>query len=124
MEEEKNILVLARYNKDLDEIKKIEHKGLNTRYLTVHMSKGLEEECVVLTKFSNEYLGFPSKIEDNRLLKMLKDSREDIEYAEERRLFYVALTRCKRRIYILVPRNNPSIFLKEIKSSCVELLFE
>ena len=124
LEDEKNILVLARYNKDLDEVKKIEHKGLNTRYLTVHMSKGLEEECVVLTKFSNDYLGFPSKIEDNRLLTMLKNNTEDILYAEERRLFYVALTRCKKRIYILVPRNNPSIFLQEIKSSCVELLFE
>lgn len=123
LEDEKNILVLARYNKDLDEIKKIEHKGINTRYLTVHMSKGLEEECVVLIKFSNDYLGFPSKIEDNHLLEIIKNSKEDIPYAEERRLFYVALTRCKRRIFILVPRDNPSIFLKEIKSSCVELLF-
>lgn len=124
LEDEKNVLVLARYNKDLDEIKKIEHKGINTRYLTVHMSKGLEEDCVVLTKFSNDYLGFPSKIEDNKLLTMIKGNYEDILYAEERRLFYVALTRCKRRIFILIPRNNPSIFLKEIESSCVELLFE
>ena len=124
LEDEKNVLVLARYNKDLDEVKKIEHKGINTRYLTVHMSKGLEEECVVLTKFSNDYLGFPSKIEDNKLLTMIKGNSEDILYAEERRLFYVALTRCKKRIFILVPRNNPSIFLKEIESSCVELLFE
>ena len=124
LEDEKNILVLARYNKDLDEVKKIEHKGINTRYLTVHMAKGLEEESVVLIKFSNDYLGFPSKIEDNHLLEVIKDNKEDILYAEERRLFYVALTRCKKRIYILVPRNNPSIFLKEIKSSCVELLLE
>ena len=123
LENEKNVLVLARYNKDLDEVKKIEHKGINTRYLTVHMAKGLEEDCVVLTKFSNDYLGFPSKIEDNHLLKIIHNTNEDIPYAEERRLFYVALTRCRRRIYILVPRSNPSIFLKEIKSSCVELLF-
>ena len=124
LEEEKKILVLSRYNKDLEEIKKINHKGIDTRYLTVHMAKGLEEESVVLIKFSNDYLGFPSKIEDNHLLKMINYNNEDILYAEERRLFYVALTRCKKRIYILVPRNNPSIFLKEIKSSCVELLFK
>ena len=79
---------------------------------------------VVLIKFSNDYLGFPSKIENNRLLSLINDSDEDIPYAEERRLFYVALTRCKRRIYILVPRDNPSIFIKEIKSSCAELLFK
>ena len=124
LENEKNILVLARYNKDLEEVKKMEHTGINTRYLTVHMAKGLEEDSVVLIKFSNDYLGFPSKIENNRLISFILDNDEDIPYAEERRLFYVALTRCKKRIYILVPKDNPSIFLKEIKSSCVELLFK
>ena len=124
LEEEKKVLVLSRYNKDLEEVKKIEHTGIETRYLTVHMAKGLEEECVVLIKFSNDYLGFPSKIENNRLINIINNSDEDIPYAEERRLFYVALTRPKKRIYILVPRDNPSIFLKEIRSSCVELLFK
>ena len=124
LEGENKILVLSRYNKDLEEVRKLEHVGINTRYLTVHMAKGLEEESVVLIKFSNDYLGFPSKIENNRLLTLINDSDEDIPYAEERRLFYVALTRCKKRIYILVPKDNPSIFLKEIKSSCVELLFK
>ena len=124
LENERKILVLARYNKDLEEVKKMEHVGVETRYLTVHMAKGLEEESVVLIKFSNDYLGFPSKIENNRLLSIICDNEEDIPYAEERRLFYVALTRCKKRIYIMVPKDNPSIFLKEIKSSCVELLFK
>lgn len=124
LENERKVLVLSRYNKDLEIVKKEEHIGIETRYLTVHMAKGLEEESVVLIKFSNDYLGFPSKIENNKLLSIINDSDEDIPYAEERRLFYVALTRCKKRIYILVPRDNPSIFLKEIKSSCVELLFK
>ena len=124
LENEKKVLVLARYNKDLDEVKKENHFGIETRYLTVHMAKGLEEDNVILIKFSNDYLGFPSKIENNRLLSLINNSDEDIPYAEERRLFYVALTRCRKRIYILVPRDNPSIFLKEIKSSCVELLFK
>ena len=103
---------------------KVEYKDMNLRYLTVHMAKGLEEDIVVLIKFSNDYLGFPSKIIDNHVIKMINYNNEDISYAEERRLFYVALTRCKRRIFILVPRANPSIFLQEIKSSCVELLFK
>ena len=124
LENEKRVMVLARYNKDLDDLKKIKHPGINVRYLTIHMAKGLEEDVVVLTKFSNDYLGFPSKIADNKFLTYIKNSDEDIPYAEERRLFYVALTRCKKRIFILVPRNNPSIFIKEIKSSCVELLFK
>lgn len=123
IEENKKVMVLARYNNDLDTVKKINNQGLNIRYLTVHMAKGLEEDNVILIKFSNDYLGFPSKIENNRLLSMVS-TNEEVSFAEERRLFYVALTRCKRRIFILVPRNNPSIFLKVIKSSCVELLLK
>ena len=123
LEDNKKVLVLARYNKDLEEIKKFSHQGMDIRYLTVHMAKGLEEDNVILIRFSNDYLGFPSKIENNRLLSLVS-TNEEVPFAEERRLFYVALTRCRRRIFILVPRNNPSIFLKEIKSSCVELLLK
>lgn len=124
LENERKIMILARYNKDLEVIKKEEHKGIETKYLTVHMAKGLEEESVILINFSNDYLGFPSKIENNKIISVINNDKEDIPYAEERRLFYVALTRCKKRIYIMVPKDNPSIFLKEIKSSCVELLFK
>ena len=94
--------------------------GKDIRYLTVHMSKGLECENVILINMSDEYLGFPSKIKDNN---WFMDNNE-MEYAEERRLFYVALTRCKERIYILVPRGNPSMFIEEIKVNCVELLMK
>ena len=82
------------------------------------MSKGLESDIVILLKMSDEYEGFPSKIMDNDFFS----SNEEIPYAEERRLFYVALTRCRERIYILVPKKNPSKFILEIKNDCVELL--
>lgn len=121
MEEEKNILVLSRYNEDLTKIKKEEHKGLSLRYLTVHMAKGLESDNVILLRVSDDYLGFPSKIKNASLLDKI-DELKEMEYAEERRLFYVALTRCRKRIYLLVPRNNPSSFVQEIKNDCVELL--
>lgn len=123
MEDEKEVLVLGRYNYCLDEVKNKDNKGINVRYLTVHMAKGLECDNVILLKVSNDYLGFPSRIQDNAVLKLIKNN-EEIEYAEERRLFYVALTRCKKRIFLLVPRNNPSVFIGEIKNDCVELLFK
>ena len=124
LEKKINLLVLGRFNRDLDEVKINEVKGVNIKYLTVHKSKGLECENVVLLKMSDDYLGFPAKIKNNYLFDSINDSKEDILYAEERRLFYVALTRTKERIYILVPRRNPSIFVKEIRSQCVELLFK
>ena len=117
LEGKKNILTLARYNEDLTRVK-CKNKSMNIKYLTVHMSKGLECDNVILLKMSDEYMGFPSKIIDNSYFNY----HEEIEYAEERRLFYVALTRTKERIYILVPRNNPSEFILEIKTNCVELI--
>ncbi len=121
LEKKKNILTLARYNDDLKKIKN-KNSGMNVRYLTVHMSKGLECDNVILINMSDDYLGFPSKIIDNNLC-FFKEN-EEFEYAEERRLFYVALTRTKERIYILVPNKNPSRFINEIKNDCVELLLK
>ena len=59
-------------------------------------------------------MGLPNKIEDNNIIKKVFSSNELI-YAEERRLMYVALTRTKKHIYILYHKNSPSIFIKEIK---------
>ena len=124
LENKKNILVLSRYNKDLDEIKKIENNVMNLSFLTVHKAKGLESDNVILIKMENSYLGFPSKIENNSVFSLIEATTEEFDYAEERRLFYVALTRCKEKIYLLVPKNNPSIFVEEIKNQCVELLLK
>lgn len=122
LEKKKNVMVLARYNSELEKIKNTTNKYLNINYLTVHKSKGLECENVILINMQNDYLGFPSKILNDKVFSLIDRNNEEIEYAEERRLFYVALTRCKERVYLLVPKNKPSLFINEIKSDCVELL--
>ena len=122
LEKCQNIMVLARYNNDFSKIHLIKDDVMNISYLTIHKAKGLECDDVILLKVSNEFMGFPSKIVENHIIEMIDNFDEEINYAEERRLFYVALTRCKKRVYLLVPRRNPSIFVEEIKSSCVELL--
>ena len=124
LENEHEVMVLARYNRDLEEIKKIPNKGINVNYLTVHMSKGLESENVLLIKMQDAYLGFPSKIRDYSIMEKIRDGSKEMPYAEERRLFYVALTRTKKRIFLLVPRANPSVFIREIRKYCVELILE
>ena len=64
-------------------------------YLTVHKSKGLEEENVIIINLTNNKTGFPNKIEDNKILKYVSCKEDKYKYAEERRLFYVAITRTK-----------------------------
>ena len=64
---------------------------------------------------SDNITGFPSKITETSILKMVLPKEEKYMYAEERRLFYVALTRAKEKVFILTPKKNPSIFVKELE---------
>ena len=115
------ILILGRNNNDIynyfnkiDKNGKIIYKNKNIRYLTVHKSKGLEEENVIIINLEDNILGFPSKIKENDILKYVLQEKDIYPYEEERRLFYVALTRTKNKVYLLVNKQKESIFVKEI----------
>ena len=120
IENHKNILILGRNNFDinkyfkLDKDNYIEYNRANIRYLTIHASKGLEEECVVIINLKDDILGIPNKIKDDKILKSVNNNKDIYPYEEERRLFYVALTRTKSDVYLLVDKKNPSIFVKEL----------
>ena len=85
------------------------------RFLTVHKSKGLEADNVVILNFKNALLGFPNKISDDPILEKVLDEPDEFRYAEERRLLYVALTRTRNRVYLLVEQARPSEFLQEFE---------
>lgn len=103
-------LVLGRNQKDIYKYS----NDQNIRYLTIHKSKGLEAENIILINTINDIYGFPNKIKNYKLLDKINKC-DEIKYAEERRLFYVALTRTKNKVYILTPKDNPSVFIKELK---------
>ncbi|MBR6690942.1 MAG: UvrD-helicase domain-containing protein [Bacilli bacterium] len=120
IENHKNILILGRNNYDINkyfkvnEDNKIDYKGVNIKYLTIHASKGLEEECVVIINLRDDILGIPNKIKDDNILKSVNNNKDIYPFEEERRLFYVALTRTKSDVYLLVDKKKPSIFIKEL----------
>ena len=127
---EKSIFLLGRTTYDFEIVKesglftvKGEHIIYNDSpatpitFLTVHKSKGLEADNIILLNFKNATLGFPNKISDDPILELVLSSADTYAYAEERRLLYVALTRTKNRSYVLVDANKPSEFYREFNSS-------
>lgn len=122
----KTILILGRYtfdkNKILDENIILKQERIiykkypeqKIEYMTIHASKGLGYDNVILINAIDDILGFPSKIKIDPILKPLI-TIDTKKYSEERRLFYVALTRTKNEIIILTPEYNSSKFVKEIK---------
>ncbi|MDO6739361.1 UvrD-helicase domain-containing protein [Wenyingzhuangia sp. 2_MG-2023] len=129
----KSILVLGRHRFDINEFiklkpnskikyyertNKLEVKGfenIDIKYITVHKSKGLEADNVIILNLKNDLLGFPNKMTDDPVLSLLLSDNESFRYAEERRLFYVALTRTKNEVVLLVPV-DVSLFAEELIS--------
>lgn len=123
LENENNIMIISRNNHDIlnyiddeftfeDNI--LIYKSKTIKYYSIHKSKGLEADIVIILNCNSNKFGIPNKIENNILIEKTFKNNE-IKYAEERRLFYVALTRTKNEIYLLYNKNYPSIFIKEIK---------
>lgn len=96
-------------------VKSLAYPDLKITFMTAHASKGLGYDNVIVINGKNGLFGFPSKIENDPVLNYVVKTDNAIEAAEERRLFYVAMTRTKNRVYFIAPERNPSEFLLEIK---------
>ncbi len=126
-----SILVLGRHSFDINDLirltpsnrikyiersDKLEIKGfehIDIKYLTVHRSKGTEADNVIVLNLKNDLLGFPNKLTDDPILSQLLSEEEEYRFAEERRLFYVALTRTKNEVVLLIP-SDISLFVEEL----------
>lgn len=127
----KSILVLGRHSFDINDliqstsnnrikyienVDKIEVKGfedVDIKFITVHKSKGLEADNVIILNLKNHLLGFPNKMTDDPILSLLLSDDEEYRFAEERRLFYVALTRTRNEVVLLIP-SDVSLFAEEL----------
>ncbi len=126
--ESKQVYLLGRNHRDIipiledsdflsDDGKTIQYqkrKELEITFFTVHTSKGLESDIVIVLNNTNNILGFPSQLEEDEILKYVNVNHDFYPYEEERRLFYVAITRTKNIVYLMVSKKNPSIFIQEL----------
>lgn len=132
----KEIFILGRYGFDLDRIKnensvfridKVnemifysnteagETKKIKAQFMTVHKAKGLEAEIIIVLNCNSGKYGFPSEMSDDQVLNLLLSEADQFENGEERRLFYVAMTRAKESVYFIADTSFKSKFIAELE---------
>jgi DNA helicase-4 len=93
-------------------------QSIDVEFDTVHASKGLQADFVVLDRVERRgRFAFPSTIQNDSVLRLVMPEREPFPNAEERRLMYVALTRARRRVYVLTRRGQESTFVTELEEA-------
>lgn len=123
---DKEILLLGRYSFDVNILKDTElavHANGERTYvtcgrrqmdfMTVHQSKGLERDYVILLNCNGGTLGFPSQIRESPVLKYVLSEPDAYAFSEERRVFYVGITRAKKHTWVLYDEKKPSPFVEE-----------
>ena len=129
--ESSSVLFLGRYNHDVtvlegegyswkpnigDKSVSVSYsprKDLNMTFMTIHGSKGLQADCVISLNNKTGKYGFPGNRDEPPVIKDLLGS-DDTQYDEERRLFYVAMTRAKKCLYLASYTNRQSSYYREI----------
>lgn len=87
--------------------------GRKIEFLTAHKSKGLEADYVIILQCNRDVYGFPSMVSDDPVLDVVLTKSDKYPHGEERRLFYVAITRAKVKTIVMYDRRYPSIFVDE-----------
>ncbi len=113
-----DILVLYRRTKAIEPYKNI-LRGLAT-LRTIHSAKGLEAKIVFIVGMTGGIYGFPQIWEADRIIQVIKPSSYLLSLEEERRLFYVAITRAKEELFIISEIGNESQFIKELPEEFLE----
>jgi DNA helicase-4 len=116
-DESASVLVIGRYRylkQRLDEAAPIPAK-LKVRFSTAHSAKGQEEDYAVIVDVVTGRLGFPSEIEDDPIMNLVLANQAGFPNAEERRVFYVALTRARVKSYVLSDDLRRSAFIDELE---------
>ena len=106
--------ILGRYHFDQRLLPAHRPTGPHVTFRTVHSAKGLEADYIIVPNMTNGTYGFPSQIADDPVLNLVMADPDAFPHAEERRLFYVALTRARHGVLLIAPTGLESPFLAEL----------
>ena len=110
------IFIIGRYNNQKPEyLRELQwkYRRLQIKFITAHKSKGTEADYVILIGMKSGVYGFPCQIDDDPLLDLVLSKEDNFPNSEERRLFYVAVTRAKKEAYLIANKSSVSQFIVE-----------
>ena len=132
----KSIQVISRYNHDINRIKSNDFnivakdgggevfevcwQDLRLEFCSIHKSKGITRDIVIVLNMNSDLMGMPATRESDPIINALLAKDDSFPFAEERRLFYVAITRAREATYLIANRKNPSPFIFEISDEIKE----
>ena len=105
------------YDQDNSYFHRLRAERLKVQGKTIHAAKGLEAKVVFILGLTEGDGGFPDIWLEDRIFQTIKKANHDLLLEEERRLFYVAMTRAQEKLYLITEKGNESSFLKEIPES-------
>lgn len=94
--------------------------GINVQTKTIHAAKGLEAKVVFIIGLTDGFGGFPDIWLEDRIFQVIKQANHERLLEEERRLFYVAVTRAKEKLFLVSRKGNESMFINEIPENLLE----
>lgn len=110
-----SVFLIGRYKVNMP--KALKHPGLDIKFFTAHAVKGMTCDYAILLDLNSGILGFPSEMADDPMLNYLLQEGDNFENAEERRVFYVAMTRARHKNYLLYHEPQPSKFVTELQKN-------
>ena len=93
-----------------------EDQKILVTHTTSHKAKGLESDYVIVDYINQkDKFNFPSSFDDDPILSIITKERNNwFSYAEERRIFYVSMTRGKNKCYMVYTKDKKSIFIDDL----------
>lgn len=115
-------LILARFSHQLPKARELNYwqavfPMLQIKCSTIHAAKGKEADYVIVLGNQQGQFGLPSEKQSHEWIQKMRQDQEDFPYAQERRVFYVAITRARQQVFLHYSESKPSVFIQEIQAN-------